>query len=319
MENLDEQIRKDFEMTMRTMSQRNAVDGFDPRLVTACYQDANGEKRMYLQAEPAMQWFYLKHPHGRLEQVVTRIDSKSATMEGRVYDDAGNLIANAFVTRYYSDADSYGKDYIQNAGTSAIRKALGNCGFGTPADAQYIQGITPLYESGQAPEMPVDNGKEVNRTPPPAPKHRKQRASTKQSENDILPIEPAKQQNEGKAQAKTAAQPAAVATNPATDNVPVNEKQAPAASAEKTPAQPVPVEPAVQKRPPVAPPPIQKEPTTLDEALAFRVPVGRFAGKTMKELVEASENDAIRYYLRPSYTGKPIQTAARMVAGQYGL
>jgi hypothetical protein len=39
----------------------------------------------------------------------------------------------------------------------------------------------------------------------------------------------------------------------------------------------------------------------------------------MKELLDAGEKDAIRFYLKPSYTGKPIQIAARMVAGQYNL
>lgn len=37
------------------------------------------------------------------------------------------------------------------------------------------------------------------------------------------------------------------------------------------------------------------------------------------QLIEEKENDAIRYFLRPLYAGKPIQQAARMVAGQYGL
>lgn len=62
-----------------------------------------------------------------------------------------------------------------------------------------------------------------------------------------------------------------------------------------------------------------KAPSTLDEAMAFVVPTGRYAGKTFGQLIEEKENDAIRYFLRPLYAGKPIQQAARMVAGQYGL
>ena len=53
--------------------------------------------------------------------------------------------------------------------------------------------------------------------------------------------------------------------------------------------------------------------------MAFIVPTGRYAGKTFGQLIEEKENDAIRYFLRPLYAGKPIQQAARMVSGQYGL
>ena len=58
---------------------------------------------------------------------------------------------------------------------------------------------------------------------------------------------------------------------------------------------------------------------TLEEALAFKISVGRFSGKTMKEVVDSGSGAAITYFLRPQYAGKPIQTAARMVAGQYNL
>ena len=54
---------------------------------------------------------------------------------------------------------------------SAIRKALGICGFGTPRDAEYIEGVTVVYEIGKAPEQPVDTGRALNRLPvPPTPK-----------------------------------------------------------------------------------------------------------------------------------------------------
>ena len=129
------------EQVLETMANANQVEGFDPRLVTTCYKDADGNARMYLQAEPAMMWFRLKHPGGRLEQIVYRANDMMATVEGRVIDENGNLLANAFATRYHGD-DQFGKDYIQNAGTAAIRKALGNCGFGTPANAEYIEGVT---------------------------------------------------------------------------------------------------------------------------------------------------------------------------------
>lgn len=84
------------EQTLNAMANVNAVDGFDPCLVTACYRDEEGKSRMYLQAEPAMLWFRLKHPNGRLEQVLTRANDQMATVEGRVIDSNGNLLANVF-------------------------------------------------------------------------------------------------------------------------------------------------------------------------------------------------------------------------------
>lgn len=83
------------EQVLETMANANQVEGFDPRLVTTCYKDAEGNGRMYLQAEPAMMWFRLKHPGGRLEQIVYRANDMAATVEGRVIDENGNLLANA--------------------------------------------------------------------------------------------------------------------------------------------------------------------------------------------------------------------------------
>lgn len=77
------------EQVLETMANANQVEGFDPRLVTTCYKDADGNARMYLQAEPAMMWFRLKHPGGRLEQIVYRANDMMATVEGRVIDETG--------------------------------------------------------------------------------------------------------------------------------------------------------------------------------------------------------------------------------------
>lgn len=112
--------------TLNRLARINEVEGFDPRLLVACYKNESGEENLYLPAEPAMLWFRLKYPHGRLEQVATRVTDSMATVEGRVFDENGAMLANAFVTRYRSDTDQFGKDYVQNAGTCAIRKALGN-------------------------------------------------------------------------------------------------------------------------------------------------------------------------------------------------
>ena len=161
--------------TLSVLANINAVEGFDPHMVTACYQDTEGNGRMYLQAEFSMLWFRLKYPNGRLEQVLSRMNDQMATVEGRVYDNDGNLLANAFVTRYRGE-EQFGKDYVQNAGTAAIRKALGNCGFGTPADAVYIEGVTPLFKAAEDEDVPVDAGVQTRIPIPPVPKEYQQNA-----------------------------------------------------------------------------------------------------------------------------------------------
>ena len=79
----------------------------------------------------------------------------------------GNLLANAFATRYHGD-DQFGKDYIQNAGTPAIRKARN--GFGTLPNAEYIEGVTVCHEAPELTDAPVDDGVETKIPVPPIPK-----------------------------------------------------------------------------------------------------------------------------------------------------
>lgn len=289
-----ETIKEAQKKTLTAMANVNAVDGFDPRLVTSCFQDAEGNNRMYLQAEPAMLWFRLKHPGGRLEQIVYRANDQMATVEGRVIDENGNLLANAFATRYHSD-DQFGKDYIQNAGTAAIRKALGNCGFGTPADAEYIEDVTTVYKTtADLPDAPVDGGVLTNFPVPPVPKQLQDKVKEKDTELETDA-------------------PAAKKTT---------KKAAPMEEKVKEPVQPVAA--PVQNTFPVPPVPTansasDNEPMTLEKALAFKVMAGRFAGQTMKEMVDSGNGSAITYFLRPQYNGKPIQAAALLIAGQYNL
>lgn len=280
--------------TLRKLAGINEVEGFDPNLLVACYKNESGEENLYLPAEPAMLWFRLKYPHGRLEQVATRVTDSMATVEGRVFDENGTMLANAFVTRYRSDADQFSKDYVQNAGTCAIRKALGNCGFGTPATAEFIEGVTVVYDKNAAPEQPVDSGAAVKRLmPPPAPKKRK-------TAEPVAAAQPAPQPAQEKP------------TRPR--DISVAEDVPPAPAETETPKTAV-------VQPPVLKPAAQsaKAPSSLEEAMVFVIPTGRYAGMTFGQLIEAKEHDAIRYFLRPIYAGKPIQKAAMMVAGQYGL
>lgn len=64
--------------TLNRLARINEVEGFDPRLLVACYKNESGEENLYLPAEPAMLWFRLKYPHGRLEQVATRVTDSMA-------------------------------------------------------------------------------------------------------------------------------------------------------------------------------------------------------------------------------------------------
>lgn len=285
------------EQTLEAMANANQVEGFDPRLVTTCYKDAEGNARMYLQAEPAMMWFRLKHPGGRLEQIVYRANDMAATVEGRVIDENGNLLANAFATRYHSD-DQFGKDYIQNAGTAAIRKALGNCGFGTPANAEYIEGVTVCHEAAELTDAPVDGGVETKIPVPPVPKEvvEAEKKTTTRTRKNVK-----KQEQE---QPKEAVPEE---TNPQTESEPKpKSKPEPAHT-------PIPVPPVPREQETV------KEPKTLEEALSFEIPCGRYGGRTMKELLDSGNTAAITYFLRPLFTGKPVQAAARILAGQYNL
>lgn len=266
--------------TLSVLANINAVEGFDPHMVTACYQDTEGNGRMYLQAEFSMLWFRLKYPNGRLEQVLSRMNDQMATVEGRVYDNDGNLLANAFVTRYRGE-EQFGKDYVQNAGTAAIRKALGNCGFGTPADAVYIEGVTPLFKAAEDEDVPVDAGVQTRIPIPPVPKEYQQNA-------EPAPAAP-----------KRGRKPAA--------------KPAPAPAPAATPApNPIPIPPAPKPAP-------VGIPKTMEEAENFVIPFGAFHGMTMKDTLAKDGGARVINYIKdsPRFAGQPIQVAAQMFAGQH--
>ncbi len=297
--------------SLSTLAGINAVEGFDPHMVTACYEDTEGNGRMYLQAEFSMLWFRLKYPNGRLEQVLSRMNDQMATVEGRVYDNDGNLLANAFVTRYRGEGQ-FGMDYVQNAGTAAIRKALGNCGFGTPADAVYIEGITPLFKAAENEDTPVDAGVQTRIPIPPVPKDYQQNA-------EPAPAAP-------KRGRKPAAKPA-----PAPTPVPTTAPEPAKTETKATPA-PVPVAaPAPASAPATAPapttipiPPAPKPasvgvPKTMEEAENFVVSFGTFNGMTLKDTLAKDGGARVINYIKdsPRFAGQPIQVAAQMFAGQH--
>ena len=292
--------------TLSTLAGINAVEGFDPHMVTACYEDTEGNGRMYLQAEFSMLWFRLKYPNGRLEQVLSRMNDQMATVEGRVYDNDGNLLANAFVTRYRGEGQ-FGKDYVQNAGTAAIRKALGNCGFGTPADAVYIEGVTPLFKAAEDEDAPVDAGVQTRIPIPPVPKEYQQNAEPA----------PAAPKRGRKPAAKPAPAPAPVPT-PASvpEPVPVK-KEAKAAPAPVVAPAPTPNTIPIPPAPPK--PASVGVPKTMEEAENFVISFGAFQGMTMKDTLEKDGGARVINYIKdsPRFAGEPIQVAAQMFAGQH--
>ena len=292
--------------TLSTLAGINAVEGFDPHMVTACYEDTEGNGRMYLQAEFSMLWFRMKYPNGRLEQVLSRMNDQMATVEGRVYDNDGNLLANAFVTRYRGEGQ-FGKDYVQNAGTAAIRKALGNCGFGTPADAVYIEGVTPLFKAAEDEDAPVDAGVQTRIPIPPVPKEYQQNAEPA----------PAAPKRGRKPAAKPAPAPAPVPT-PASvpEPVPVK-KEAKAAPAPVVAPAPTPNTIPIPPAPPK--PASVGVPKTMEEAENFVISFGAFQGMTMKDTLEKDGGARVINYIKdsPRFAGEPIQVAAQMFAGQH--
>ena len=348
-----EALKAEFEETKAKIDEINRVEGFNPSLLVTCYS-TGAEDRLYLQAEPAMVWFRLKYPKGRLEQLATRINDNMATIEGRVYDDEGNLLANAFVTRYRNDSDSYGKDYVQNAGTSAIRKALGNCGFGTPYNAQYIEGITERVDmaTNTTAEPPVDSGRTTGKftvpgvnaakkvlspaAPVPDETAGNQTANDTQepvSSNEQAP-EPAHEMPEKTAQAtipvptpaKKRGRPKKVEEAPVKDAAPTQTAdidESAVQTATEGMEQRLDAQPNMEHKEPsdIGPAePSQPETTSGEDeaefasALAFTVPNGRYAGKTFKELLDSGEKSVIAYFLKPLYAGQPSQAAALIIA-----
>lgn len=344
-----EELKRELEETRAKISEINKVDGFNPSLLVTCYSSET-EDRLYLQAEPAMVWFRLKHPKGRLEQIATRVNDAMATIEGRVYDDDGNLLANAFVTRYRNDNDTYGKDYVQNAGTSAIRKALGNCGFGTPYGSQYIEGITErvdLSKSGVTAELPVDNGRITPKFTVPginASKKAMNSASANAEKEAAAPV-PQQTQTAAPEQNTQASQVTSntTVTPPPTakrrgrpkkvEDAPEKEKEKKSASLSdfvgavvqtcQNESEHVPDE---TNSPTESTSSSNNEPASKTQesndngdddftaALAFTVPNGRYAGKTFKELLDSGEKSVIAYFLKPLYAGQPAQAAALVIA-----
>ena len=280
-------------------------------MVTACYQDTEGNGRMYLQAEFSMLWFRLKYPNGRLEQVLSRMNDQMATVEGRVYDNDGNLLANAFVTRYRGE-EQFGKTMSRTPELPLSARRSVTVGFGTPADAVYIEGVTPLFKAAEDEDVPVDAGVQTRIPIPPVPKEYQQNA-------EPAPAAP-----------KRGRKPAA--------------KPAPAPAPVPTPApvpEPVPVKEETKQHPHLRPLQhrhLQQLPFRIRflflrlrnpllwvflrpwrRLRIFVIPFGAFHGMTMKDTLAKDGGARVINYIKdsPRFAGQPIQVAAQMFAGQH--
>jgi len=306
----------------------NATGEFNPVEHTSLYRHADGTSNLYLPAEPAMMWFRTVHPAGRLEQVIVRIEEfKYATMEGRVYDENGVLLANAFATRYFKD-DTYGRDYIQNAGTCAIRKALGNCGFGTPLNAEYVEGMTRVIDEtvqGVTAEDFVDAGTKVSNIPmPPIPvaqpvEVEKPRRKAKDVATEPISV-PAAQPVVSVAQPVV---PDAVSVAPVAAPVPTFNPQpvAPVMKEEEYTEQTLGAIAGEPEEEPVKVPIVETAgyQFTHDEAMEYMLEVGRYKGVTLGDLVNEGRLDELKKFRSPTFITKPVYAAASLLCDEMGL
>ncbi len=237
------------------------------------------ETYLYLPAQAAMELFNTVFPKGCMNHTFNALTDKMATATASVYRDVADErpAATASVTRYYGE-DMYGKDYAQNAVTAAYRKALGYLGFGTPLDAEEVDGIiTKSLAKGQTLPEQVDAGKILSEempTPEPTvvPAKRKKKASE-------LP-------------------PAFEPSEPGTASQQTPEPEpAPEPMAEPT-TEPAPIpEPAAEPALEPAPEPEPEEevmPITREEALKVVVPFGKSKGMTIEETIEKYGEDTVQ-------------------------
>lgn len=132
------------------------VEGFNPNAaltkVVDTTQDGETQEALFMKFQPALCWFLTVFPDGCLNHQFVVLNDKKATVTANIYRNAVDTrpAATATCTRYYGE-DTNGKYYEQNAVTAAYRKALGYLGFGTPLDAEEVEGI-PVEMGNAIPE-----------------------------------------------------------------------------------------------------------------------------------------------------------------------
>lgn len=279
------------------------VDGFDPNAHLIKIQnkdeDGNVTEALWMPAQPSMDWFLSVFPEGGFTHSILENNNQRVVVKAQVYRNVNDTRAasEATVVKFAGD-DEHGKNYVQNAVTAAIRKALGYLGFGTPLYAEEYEGIptsnTPLPEQADAgfilssgmtapmPDIPGLTTATAEQTVPPVAEEKKKPGRKKKE--DVQPD----------------AAPEVVEAKP-----------------EITPP-PVPMEimkPAEEKEEPVAEemvPEVAEEktsfgktiPNTPEEAGNVIVPIGKAKGMTIADAVKEHGEGVIQFVVDKA-KGKP--------------
>ena len=246
---------------------QNKVEGLDPNKLLTKFENDNGEASIQMRAEAAIQWFYTVHPNGAMNHDFNILDGQRAVVTASVYRNVDDVrpAATATVSKYYSEKDVHGINYIQNAVTGAYKKALAYLGFTAPINAVEVEGIEVVHQDN-IPTAPED-GVRLLPQRPIAP-------VIKNSKNiDNVPVE--KPKAEKKPEKK-----AAIPTAP-------------------TPAPIPPVSGPIRT---VAWFKAQAIPRNLEEGYLVLCPCGSSKGKSLKELVDTFEVNKLKYFHRKTIT-----------------
>lgn len=312
---------------IRVLKTINHVDGFDPNLFLHKSTDKNDASKahLYLPVDVARAWFYAKYPDGRIITQRLEYNAQKATVEAFLYASSADLaarsaLANAAVTRFYNENDEYGKDYLQNAATAAIRKALSMRGFCAPLDARYIDGITvddDKITPGRPSEDLTEPGVIVPNPPPPvsAPVPVSVPAPVPPAPTNVLP-EP-KKKTPARRGRKRKEVPAPV-VEPGTDSIMVEETPAPAQQTQPEPkTETSQVVEATKDTPSEAA--RASTPVTYAEALdcicqmSGKSPMN---GKTMREVLAIGGEKMMRLFSGASLASEETRAAAKIILEQ---
>lgn len=294
-----------------------ALEGFDPNdvlvKIEGSDQDGNPVDYLYMECKTAQQWFYSVFPNGAINRKIDYQDDRKAVVSAYVFRDVNDskYCASGTGIRYYSE-DAIGKNYLNNAETAAIRKALANLGFCAPLDAHVTEHTVVRKREGDL----LDGDEGGVFIPRPALPKTEEKASEKmaaKTEEASAAKEATPSPSvtpEGENAPENVAQTSAESSNKETANEPEPETRVPKKRGRKpretkeavaTPVskdanevvEDTPVEAASQTATEPAP---SNGPMTFEQAAAYRFPYGTCIGKTIAEAAQLKGNEFIRYH-----------------------